>query len=88
MECKPIFEMLVWDNCKNNCRFCFQRDNPRIFNAIQKAQICNKVIEFLDSDQFINGSHVLIVGGEIFDTPSDEILLNNFFNKIIKYLNH
>lgn len=82
MEIKDIVEFLVWDNCKNNCKFCFQRNNPRLFNQEKRQYILDSVISFIDSDKFVKGSHILIVGGEIFDTPADQRILSDFFNKI------
>jgi L-lysine 2,3-aminomutase len=42
MSCKPIYEFLLWDNCNNNCKFCFQRELPRLFGLKQREQILNK----------------------------------------------
>lgn len=86
MGYKKIFEFLLWDNCKNNCKFCFQRDNPRLFNKNQRAKILDDTISFINSDKFEKGSHVLICGGEIFDTPSDSLILNNFFTEILNLM--
>lgn len=89
MKCKPIYEFLLWDNCNNHCKFCFQRDNPRLFNFNQREIILNKVITFLESDKFIKGSHILVVGGEIFDKAKDFPILKKFFDKIVlKMLNN
>lgn len=86
MKCKPIYEFLIWDNCKNKCKFCFQRDNPRLFNKAQKEIILNKTLEFINSNEFEIGSHILICGGEIFDTPSDKDILQSFFSNIIELM--
>lgn len=83
---KKVYEFLVWDNCNNNCSFCFQRKNPRIFNKSQRKIILDEVINFLNGDKFIKGSHVLICGGEIFDKISDFNMLNSFFEKIIDFM--
>lgn len=82
MPYKKIFEFLLWDNCNNHCKFCFQRDNPRLFNQNQRKKILNDTISFIRSDRFEKGSHVLICGGEIFDKPSDFLDLNVFFAQI------
>ena len=67
MKCKNVYEFLLWDNCNNNCSFCFQRKDCQNLNVFQKAKSLKKVLEFLNSDKYIKGSHVLLVGGEIFD---------------------
>ena len=85
---KKIYEFLVWDNCNNNCQFCWQRENPRIYNFDQRQQILMDVIKFINSSEFIKGSHVLICGGEIFDKPSDFIILQDFFKDIINLMNN
>ena len=85
---KKIYEFLVWDNCNNNCQFCWQRENPRIYNFEQRRQILMDVIKFINSSEFIKGSHVLICGGEIFDKPSDFIILQDFFKDIINLMNN
>lgn len=82
MNYKPIYEFLVWDNCSNNCKFCFQRKNPRLFNHDERKIILNEVINFINSDKFIKNSHILICGGEIFDKPTDYDILIPFFKKI------
>lgn len=82
MTYKPIYEFLLWDNCNNNCKFCFQRKNPRLFNQNQRKKILDDTISFIKSDKFEKGSHVLICGGEIFDKSTDFPDLNVFFAKI------
>lgn len=84
--CKNIYEFLLWDNCNNNCKFCFQRDNPFLANLQLKKVILDNVISFIKSEKFEKGSHILIVGGEIFDTPSSFNILNVFFKDIINLM--
>ena len=79
---KPIFQFLVWDNCKNNCKFCFQRDCPTVLSRSEREKSLEAVIDFLKSDRFISGSHILVCGGQIFDQPSDFKLLDWFFTQI------
>ena len=66
-EIKPVYEFLLWDNCNNNCTFCHQRNDPRIFDVDEQKQILYKTLRFIkDESRFISGSHVLLVGGELF----------------------
>lgn len=72
---KTIYEFLLWNNCGNNCTFCHQRSHERkiddkILTPEQQVESLNKCKEFLESDKFIKGSHILLVGGEIFDVKS------------------
>ena len=86
MRYKAIYEFLLWDNCTNNCSFCFQRENPRIFNKSKRQEILNETLSFIQSNKFEKGSHILICGGEIFDKPQDSLQLNHFFTKIISLM--
>lgn len=86
MKCKSIYEFLVWDNCNNNCQFCWQRKNPRIFSKEIRIKSLESVINFIESDSFVHGSHVLIVGGEIFDKPTDMSFITNFYTSIVKFM--
>ena len=83
---KKIYEFLLWDNCNNNCKFCWQRKEPRLYDHNTRLIILNDVIEFIQSDKFEKGSHVLVCGGEIFDKPSDFQVLSTFFFIIIQLM--
>ncbi len=88
MECKPVFEFLVWDNCNNHCDFCFQRENCQNLLKEQKIKSLHKVDEFLESDKFIKGSHILLVGGEIFDDLSFRDIWQEFFKRLTYRMFH
>lgn len=76
-----IYEFLLWDNCNNNCKFCFQKKNPRLFSIQQQASIIEKVLQFLKDDNFEEQSHIMLAGGEIFDNAQRSFLIP-FFDKI------
>lgn len=78
---KTIYEFLVWDNCHNRCKFCFQRNNPRNFDISIQEHICDNVIQYLNSEQYTDGNHVLIVGGELFDDVNRSFL-SKFFDQL------
>lgn len=77
---RPIYEFLLWDNCKNGCAFCPQRKNPNNLSMEQQIDSMSEVINFITSDKFIIGSDILIVGGELFDSPRPFLL--DFFKQI------
>lgn len=79
---KPIFEFLMWDNCNNHCDFCFQREECKNLLKEQKIKSLHKVDEFLESGKFIKGSHILLVGGEIFDDLSFRDVWQEFFKRL------
>ena len=81
---KPIYEFIVWDNCNNNCKFCWQKQHFKLKTSAEKVFSLVQVKKFLTSDDFKSGSHVLIVGGELFDSSSIPITqeLLDFFEYI------
>ena len=80
---KPIFEFLMWENCRNKCKFCFQQDKNQLTDE-QKIQSMEAVKWFLDCDpRYIKGSHVLLVGGELFDSPSIFAPLSSFLSFVV-----
>lgn len=73
---KPIYEFLLWANCNNHCKFCFQQHQGQqdtFLTDEQKIQSLQAVKNFIASKDYKFGSHVLIVGGEIFGAMSDII---------------
>lgn len=80
---KPVYEFLLWQNCHNNCKFCFQTNKNQL-DSIGKKNSINAVKNFLESDKYIKGSHILLVGGEIFDSPKDFDILEPFLLYILK----
>ncbi len=70
---KPIYEFILWDNCSNNCSFCWQKKHGCNLNNQQKINALEQIIDFLNSDKISNNEHILLVGGEIFD-QSDGVI--------------
>ena len=87
MHIKPVFEFLLWDNCNNDCQFCYQKRDYHPLTLQQKVQSIDKVLDFLQSNAYIKGSHVLLVGGEIFDDrqvfPYMKKLIDNIVNMMV-----
>lgn len=88
-----VYEFLLWNNCGNCCSFCHQRvyareNDSKILNNKQKIRSIGLCKDFLNSDQFENGNHILLVGGEIFDITDKDVkdefmkLLLNIINKM------
>lgn len=85
---KEIYEFLLWNNCSNNCTFCHQRAHERkiddkILTPEEQVESLVKCKEFLDT-QFVKGNHILLVGGEIFDTKVD--IVKKGLIDLIKYV--
>lgn len=80
---KPIYEFLMWENCRNHCSFCFQQEKNQLSDH-EKLESMYSVKCFLEYDQrYIKNSHVLLVGGELFDSPTIFPELKQFLNYII-----
>ena len=76
-----VFEFILWPNCKNNCKFCWQKQQIKegkqhLLSPSEKARSIIEVIHFLQSDKLEYGSHVLLVGGELFDSHEVDTELN------------
>lgn len=70
---KPIYEFLLWNNCQNHCEFCHMKANRRWHpgkfpDDNGKLKSITLVKQFIDSGAMPEGSHVLFMGGELFDT--------------------
>lgn len=84
----PIFEYILWNNCANNCLFCHQKHKLEFSSDIEKikAITCaqNEILKTKE-DNF----HVLLVGGELFDTLSNDVFnkLNDLIDTIILLMN-
>ena len=83
---KPIYEFLLWDNCSNNCKFCFQRKNPRLYSLDEQQFILKQTLNYLNSDKYLENSHILLVGGELFDNTARFSMFSAFFDEIVKML--
>lgn len=79
---KDIYEFVLWNNCNNNCSFCFLKTSPsyneHILTPEEKIKSIHKVKEFIQSDKFKLGSHALLVGGELFDASMTEDIQKEF----------
>ena len=86
MNIKTIYEFLLWDNCQNKCKFCFQRKNPRLLTLEQQAKKLNMVYDFINSSNFKAGNHILLVGGELFDDQKRKDFLRGFFINLVNFI--
>lgn len=73
-----LHEFILWPNCKNACIFCHQRKCVN-FTEQEKIAAVKKVTDFVTSN---NVKQVLLVGGELFDTPFSRELEFSFFNLV------
>ena len=62
----PMYEFIVWSNCNNNCKFCWQRkmNKPETFlTDAEKVQALDDVIAKINELPY---SDVHVVGGEAY----------------------
>ena len=77
MSPDPIYEFLLWNTCKNNCKFCHQKANkarfPGKFPDDEGKYKSIKLVEhYIKNGNCIDGSNILLMGGELFDTKLSE----------------
>ena len=65
----PINEFLLWNNCNNNCKFCWQRKDKQSSHD-EQIQAIDLTENYLKT---LKDSHVLFIGGEIFAEKDPEI---------------
>lgn len=70
---KPIYEFILWNTCSNNCAFCHQKANKAKYpgkfpTGSDKLVPIQLVRFFLKANPLEEGSHILLMGGELFDT--------------------
>ena len=81
MGCIPTNEFLMWSNCGNNCKFCWQKkraDQRTILNESEKIASIDACMSMLSN---LRDSDVLIVGGEVYapQEPSVNAELSKLF---------
>ena len=77
----PIYEFILWDNCNNNCQFCFQSKCRQLLSFNEKCQsICTIKQKTATIKEQCN---LLFVGGEIFDDVAIKEHLLSLFSNVI-----
>lgn len=80
-----IYEFLLWNNCNNNCKFCHQKANKnkypnKFLNDDGKLKSIQIVKKYIKENNIESGSHVLFMGGELFDTKLSNNVELEFFD--------
>lgn len=80
------YEFILWPNCRNHCSFCFQKEQLRqgkihelTFENMRKSM----TLAAYEMSQIPRGSHVMLVGGELFDSPQIHFSLSNLLNYVL-----
>lgn len=78
-------EFLLWSNCPNNCKFCWQRlfdDKTTWLNEEQKLDSIAKCSKMIDQKE--EECDILIVGGEVYADQGEKVnaALNDLYVQI------
>lgn len=69
----PTYEFILWPNCRNNCTFCFQKEQLRCGRAtlfsVEDMEKSLAATAIYITTCLRRGVNVMLVGGELFDTP-------------------
>lgn len=70
---QPINEFLLWNSCKNHCKFCHQKANRKKYpgkfpDDEGKLKSLQLVEKFIREGGTAPRSHILFMGGELFDS--------------------
>lgn len=86
----PIYECILWNNCKNNCKFCHQKANygkyPEKFLSNEEKITSIRRVKSLILRQdaarklHIFRFHILLMGGELFDSKLLPEVEKEFFS--------
>ncbi len=82
-------EISLWDNCRNNCAFCWTARSPKA----NKLKIENQIKSIQCATDMINKStkdDILITGGEIFDSTDPELVssIKAFLNTLFDHFKY
>jgi hypothetical protein len=82
-------EFLLWSNCPNNCRFCWQRlfhDKTTWLNEEEKLQSIKDCSEMIKEEGGPND--LLLVGGEVFNSHEKSVndSLKSLYHQIVTYI--
>lgn len=85
-EIKAI-QFELWQNCSNNCQFCFLNKSRIVSNPQQQIKHINKVIEILNSSELDEFDGIALIGGEFFEGQLSNIDVKNAWFKLIDLIN-
>ena len=80
-------QFVLWHDCKNNCKFCHNKD----FGDIDKSYSLDFVLsKIADLDTFKNYNELGFIGGEFFDDQLDDNEVRRKFyillDKVVEHL--
>lgn len=84
MSSIPTMEYLLWSNCSNNCKFCWQKrlkNEATWLTDEEKIDSINRCKQAIDQ---LGYTDILVVGGEVYSPHTSEVdtALRSLFDKI------
>ncbi len=73
-------QFVLWHDCKNNCKFCHNKDFGDIDKNFALDYVSTKMNE---PSTFDNFNELGFIGGEFFDTQLSDILINKKFYSLM-----
>lgn len=87
MEKIKAIQFELWQNCGNNCQFCFLNKSRIISNSSKQIEHINKTIEILQSNELDEFNGVALIGGEFFEGQLSNPDVKNAWFNLISLLN-
>lgn len=69
----------LWQDCKNGCKFCSERNQL----SVDKKWALQFILNKLDDPEVFDYEEAGIIGGEIFDDQLDDLEVKDLFYKLI-----
>ena len=69
----PMYEFLLWSNCANSCKFCWQKKLGKTETLLTDDEMRESIAEAKKIINDLPFSDILIVGGEVFCTHTPEV---------------
>lgn len=80
------YQFQLWEECNNNCAFCYLGRNREFTNDIQKKINIQKVLKTLLNDELYKKVNcIAYIGGEFFQGQLKSSDVKNEFYKLIRY---
>jgi hypothetical protein len=78
------YEFILWHNCTAACRFCpLDKTGKWNFDEYQRTSAMAACNSYIESDKFVPGSDLMVIGGELFINGE---IVYSLFNKIIQHM--
>lgn len=69
----PMKEFLLWSNCANHCKFCWQRKLAKPEMLLSESEKLDSIAAVRNEIEGLGVTDILIVGGEVYNTHSKEV---------------